>query len=239
MDFLRNFWKKPTPLVELGLTIPLFVFYHLAIPLSSYKNVFDPLSKLFYDLANYSIGLYLLYVAALGGFIFGLFLFLDKNRSFSLGKFFLLALESTLYAIIAALFSQLAVHKLLAIGAGKLDSFIGSFGAGFYEELVFRVLFYGLGLQIILWLSSANSTKKPTSKIKTILLSIAWAILVSFIFSLVHYVLGARDTFQLSSFLFRMFMGICLTLIYVSRGFAVAVWTHTIFDIMVTVNFLR
>lgn len=236
MNFLKNYWKRPGPFLDLGLTLPLFMIYHIGLPFSSQKNVFDPLTKYFYQLANYSIGLYWLYVGSFCACLLGLFLFLDKNRSFSLGKFFLLAIESAGYAVIAAIISKYATAKLLAVGASQMDHFIGSFGAGFYEELVFRVILFGVGLKLINYSSSKDII---FSKTQIIMRSLLWALVVSVVFSAVHYLLGDADTFMVSSFLFRMFMGLCLTFIYATRGFAVAVWVHTIFDIMVTLKFLR
>ena len=37
------------------------------------------------------------------------------------------------------------------------------------------------------------------------------------------------------SFLFRLVLGLVLTLIFVTRGFAAAVWTHALYDVWVLV----
>jgi hypothetical protein len=43
------------------------------------------------------------------------------------------------------------------------------------------------------------------------------------------------DGFQLISFTFRAVLGLLLTLIFATRGFAAAVWTHAIYDVWVLV----
>ena len=55
------------------------------------------------------------------------------------------------------------------------------------------------------------------------------------IFSAVHYIGPMSDSFQLPSFLFRLVLGLVLTLIFATRGFAAAVWTHALYDVWVLV----
>ena len=43
------------------------------------------------------------------------------------------------------------------------------------------------------------------------------------------------DKFALASFTFRALLGLILTIIYVTRGFAAAVWTHALYDVWVLV----
>ena len=43
------------------------------------------------------------------------------------------------------------------------------------------------------------------------------------------------DPFALPSFAFRFVLGVVLTLIFVLRGFAAAVWAHALYDIWVLV----
>jgi hypothetical protein len=62
-----------------------------------------------------------------------------------------------------------------------------------------------------------------------------WALVSAAIFSGVHYVGALGDTFAVGSFVFRFVLGLALTLIYVLRGFAAAVWTHALYDAWVLV----
>jgi hypothetical protein len=53
------------------------------------------------------------------------------------------------------------------------------------------------------------------------------------VFSGWHYVGALGDTFDAKSFVFRWVCGMVFTAIYAFRGFAPAVWTHTIYDVWV------
>jgi len=60
-------------------------------------------------------------------------------------------------------------------------------------------------------------------------------ILSSLVFSGIHYIGSLGDAFTLGSFMFRFFAGVILAVIFYLRGFAVAVYTHAIYDIIVMV----
>ena len=57
----------------------------------------------------------------------------------------------------------------------------------------------------------------------------------SFAFSAWHYVGDLGEPFELRSFVFRAVCGLLFSVIYAFRGFAPAVWTHTIYDVWVLV----
>ena len=97
-----------------------------------------------------------------------------------------------------------------------------SAGAGFHEELVFRALLFG-GL--------AAAIKAFGSKAwQAVLIA---AVVSSALFSAVHYVGSLSDQFTFVSFTFRFLAGMYLAAVYRLRGFAVAVYTHAIYDVLV------
>jgi membrane protease YdiL (CAAX protease family) len=104
-----------------------------------------------------------------------------------------------------------------------LSAIVLSSGAGFYEELAFRVILFGLGAWLVHKLFKATGPK--------IVGEIVWALVAASSFSAVHYFGSLGDDFTLSSFLFRMVCGLVLTAVYRFRGFATAVWTHALYDI--------
>jgi hypothetical protein len=91
------------------------------------------------------------------------------------------------------------------------------------------VLLFGVGLKVLFLLFTALT---PT---KRVLLSIGWAIVAAAVFSGWHYVGELGDPFDARSFVFRWVCGLAFTAIYAFRGFAPAVWTHTLYDVWVLV----
>jgi membrane protease YdiL (CAAX protease family) len=97
-----------------------------------------------------------------------------------------------------------------------------SIGAGLYEELVFRVLLVG-GLFLVLHKLLPGRTGAY----------VIAALIGAAIFSMVHYLGPYGDPFALPSFTFRFLFGLALNVVFLVRGFAVAAWTHALYDVMV------
>jgi hypothetical protein len=116
-----------------------------------------------------------------------------------------------------------------------------SLGAGFYEELTFRVLLFGLGAKVLVkifgheQMQLAGTQATSRFSFRSLLIMAGWALTCALVFSEVHYIGPMSDAFALTSFTFRAVLGLFLTLIFVTRGFAAAVWTHAIYDIWVLV----
>ena len=104
---------------------------------------------------------------------------------------------------------------------GPIQAIVLSAGAGFHEELVFRLFLLGgmaLGLKKIL-------PNQPW-------LGVTIAVVVtSVLFSLAHYV--GPPEFTWYTFWYRSFAGIFFAALFVARGFAVAAYTHALYDIYV------
>jgi hypothetical protein len=116
-----------------------------------------------------------------------------------------------------------APFRLQIATLGPADRFVGSLGAGFFEETVFRL---GL-LNLIYWVAARGL------RIASIP---AWVIAIlgsSAAFSAVHYVGFGADPFALNSFVYRLLAGAYLAGVYRLRGFAVAVYTHAFYDLHV------
>lgn len=126
-----------------------------------------------------------------------------------------------------------AVNPVLMRTDGGLGArfagLIMSFGAGFYEEVAFRVLGYGLGVRLVLLLFP-----QPIP-LKRAFTYVAWALLTAVVFSGWHYIGPYGDPFDARSFVFRAVCGLVFTIIYQFRGFAPAVWTHALYDAWVLV----
>ena len=96
-----------------------------------------------------------------------------------------------------------------------------SFGAGIYEELLFRLIAI-TALNILL--IDVFEVPVPAAIPCIIVIS-------AILFSAYHYL--GPESFQMSTFLFRIGIGVYLAGIYIYRGFGIAVGAHTVYDIIV------
>lgn len=248
-DRLRD---RPGAWVDLGLTLPIFLVYHLAVVFLGVQNATDMVTGTLMVLSAGDRTKYLLATLCIGVIFAGTFAVLGRGQAFRPRKFLQILIEGTVYAFLMALVGNVVVGSLFAdISAeagsvreegGRFVGFIMSLGAGFYEELTFRVILFGLGAKVLVWLFgkqrielSGTSSAASGFSFRSLLVMCGWAIVCALVFSAVHYVGPLADDFKLTSFTFRGVLGLILTLIFVTRGFAAAVWTHAIYDVWVLV----
>ncbi|MEZ0229127.1 MAG: CPBP family intramembrane glutamic endopeptidase, partial [Planctomycetota bacterium] len=133
-----------------------------------------------------------------------------------------LLVESTFYALSLGVLINLVLHKVPGLGPpaqmSPVDGFFASLGAGVNEELFFRL---GL-LQLLAWVLARGKKDRPVA-------TAVAAILSSLAFSAAHM------EFVPYVFLYRFLAGLIFSAIFLGRGFAVAVYTHAIYDIYVLV----
>ena len=135
-----------------------------------------------------------------------------------------MAIESLFWAMPVFLISLLC-RRYLPLSAsspaplGALWSL--SFGAGVYEELVFR--FYGCGaLRFVA--EYLLKIREPLSMILVVLVS-------SVLFSLYHYL--GDERFAVGTFLFRTVAGAYFATLFLKRGLGVTAGAHATYDIIV------
>jgi hypothetical protein len=243
IDRLRD---RPGAWVDLGLTLPIFLVYQLSVVFLGVQNATDLVTGPLLSLSKGDKTTYLLATFAIGVVFAGVFAILGRGQAFRPRKFAQIAVEGVVYAFVMRLFASYVVGRLMAGPAsikdqGAFVGFVMSLGAGFYEELAFRVILFGLGAKLLVALLGHQKIELtatgPTSRfsLRSLLLIVAWSVVCAAIFSGVHYVGSMSDSFNLASFIFRFVLGLVLTLIYVSRGFAAAVWTHAVYDVWVLV----
>jgi len=233
---------KPGAWVDLGLTLPIFLAYHLGVVFLPMKNASDYVTRPLLQLANGSRGGYVAITLALGVVFAGAFALLGRGQAFRPGKFVQIAGEGVVYAIAMRFGAAYLVGRLPIGGMHDVDPVTGavmSMGAGFYEEIAFRVVLFGLGAKLLVHLAGARTPKAPgvpsTLTFRGVVLTLAWSVAAAAIFSGAHYVGSLGDSFQLGSFVFRLVLGLALTLIFATRGFAAAVWAHALYDVGVMV----
>jgi membrane protease YdiL (CAAX protease family) len=98
---------------------------------------------------------------------------------------------------------------------------IAVIGSGIYEELIFRLILLTLTIQCILRFTGIRPAHW-----------VAIAI-ISLVFASLHYdfVNPAGGVFEISSFLFRLMASVVFSLLFLFRGFGIAVGTHVAFDV--------
>lgn len=106
-------------------------------------------------------------------------------------------------------------------GLGQVVTFVG---AGIYEEILFRLLFF---LCVGWLLRLAGMSRLPAALLTTV----ASAAL----FAAAHHIGPYGEAFDHSVFLFRALAGTYFALLYQLRGFGIAVGTHTCYDVLVGV----
>ena len=191
------------------------------------RNAADFVTARLNQLASHSVLAYTgLSLAIAAGFVAALVL-LGRGKKLHWKRFASVIAEGTVYAIIMGWTARYVVGSLRLAGGGDdmgfFSGLVMSLGAGFYEEVAFRVVLFGLGLKLI--------QRYYKSRPATVLLT--WALVTSLIFSAWHYVGPFGDPFHISSFVFRWVCGLAFVAIYRYRGFAPVVWTHALYDVWV------
>ncbi|MFO0551418.1 MAG: CPBP family glutamic-type intramembrane protease [Polyangiaceae bacterium] len=221
---------------DLGLTIPIFVLYHLGVVLLPVRNAADPVTQELQELARGSLALYALATVAAGITVVLALYAIGERRSLSAGRFVAVGAEGAVYALLMRLVGGWALTALPlaspAVAApvdGWFSSLVMSLGAGFYEEMLFRVGLFGVGSWVIR--TMVDDGDGPT----TWLLVAGWAVVEAAAFSGWHHIGPGADAFDMRVFVYRAICGVALTLVYAARGFAPAVWTHMLYDAWVMV----
>lgn len=218
---------KSDPWVDLGLTLPIFLGYHLGVVFLPSRNAADIVTSQLVRLANFSILAYMGLTVALAASFVGLLVVLGRGKKLVWKRFVGVILEGAVYAIVMSTTARFVVGSLHLAGTAEprsaFSGLVMSLGAGFYEEVVFRVLLFGAGLALL----------QRAIPRREMLLGVGWAIASALIFSAWHYVGAYGDDFRLSSFVFRWVCGLAFVAIYRFRGFAPVVWCHALYDIWV------
>lgn len=234
-DFLSSLWRhmkhRLDPLTSAVLVFPLLVVYQAGILTGKGQNGVDFVTKALIELGREDVGNYL---AILGGMLAvyaAVLLLLRKRGTFTPRAFLPMFAESTFYALIMGSLIMFVIGQFTRVipglvvgGRNPLDILVISAGAGFHEELIFRLgIMGGLG-----WLLTGLTGDKRRW--------IAWVIAVavsSVMFSMAHHIGPAGEAFTFMAFVYRTLAGVFFALVYQTRGFAVAAWTHALYDVYV------
>ncbi len=210
------------------LVFPLFLVYQIGILSGRGQNGVDFLTRALIELGKQDVTNYLITMTVLLVAYAAVIVLLRKRGSFSPQAFGPMLLESSIYALIMGSIILFVMRKFLGvlpglfIGVGNpIDVLVISAGAGFHEELIFRLFLMG-GLA---WLLTGLTGKRR-----------AWLIALavsSVLFSLAHHIGPSGEAFTFAAFIYRCLAGVFFALVYQVRGFAVAAWTHALYDVYV------
>ena len=100
------------------------------------------------------------------------------------------------------------------------------FGAGIYEELLFRLILLSGVIGLVQWLGASRRNSL-----------VCGVILSSILFAASHYQIFVHygDAFQWYSFTFRFLAGIFFSVLFLYRGFGISAATHAVYDILVVI----
>jgi len=135
--------------------------------------------------------------------------------------------ESLIWTVPLFVFDRV-VYQAISAGAGGLpnewlEQVIRSFGAGIYEELVFRLICIA-GLDILL--VNVFRCNRSASRVFSVFASAA-------LFAAQHHPPLGADAFELSKFVFRTIAGIYLACLFLYRGFGIAAGCHVFYNVIV------
>jgi hypothetical protein len=148
--------------------------------------------------------------------------------------FFGMAIESALLAAVFGLVIGLLTARVITtlhLSVPALDqlgvptALMVSLGAGFYEELLFRVLL----------VSALLIVARRVFGFGPVAAGIFATLLGALAFSAVHYIGPLGDQVSTQSFVFRTIAGLAFSGMYVTRGFGITAWAHALYDIFLII----
>ena len=241
----RYLAETRAPLTAAALTLPLLCIYGLGtLMLPGARNGADLLtSSLAMGFAAAGWAGWRPWASFYGALIvvnLGIVVWLSRRARFSRHMLPPLLLECACYAVLTGTTSDWLTDQVLdaarthlamtplatASGSDPWTGIVISAGAGLHEELVFRLL--GIGVVARAWLGTTWRT--DTTRV------VALALISSLVFAGVHHI---AEPFTWGAMVFRTVAGLVFAALYLARGFAVAAWTHALYDVWILVVLAR
>jgi membrane protease YdiL (CAAX protease family) len=225
-------------LTSLVLVFPLFLIYQIGVLFTlPVLNGADFLTVLLFRNVGLSTTAYLGYTAAVAVAFAIAVAVLRRRQHFHPRVVIPVFVESAIYAltmgtlIVFVMTRVFGISPRLAGGDSMISQqgfgtrFVMSLGAGVYEETVFRL---GIMAGVAALLEKVAGLSRW--------IAVSCALLVSSVlFSAMHHIPPYGDPLHLGVFVFRVLAGAIFGVIFWFRGFAVAVYTHALYDLYVLI----
>ena len=226
------------PLNGLVFLLPLLLFFHVGLWLSDEREIYSLLAVNHLSrLLQFFLGATASWLPAVA--VVAVLLLqhvLRKDRwQFRPGVLLGMVGESAIWMMplmaLAMLVNKMGLPAGAALSATPevvgtaMQRMLLAVGAGIYEEFIFRLLF--VGLAILLLVKVFNLRKEP--------IALAAVVASGLCFSLYHFTADQliHASFPWVEFVFRALAGVYLGLVYLYRGFGIAVGAHAAWDIYV------
>jgi hypothetical protein len=149
--------------------------------------------------------------------------------------FFGMAFESCLFALILWQFSRnfapimdrlgVQLQITIPVQTAPLSQILTFIGAGIYEEVLFRLILF-VGLYTVL-----RVVQLP------VLIALPFAAITAAIaFAAAHHIGPYGEPMRADYFIFRTVAGLYFTLVFITRGFGIAIGAHAGYDVLVGVG---
>ncbi len=227
----KSYWQQTRrPIVCLAFVAPLLVFYEagvLFVGAEAARNGVD--AYLRYSLAYLGLGQYFLLPLLTAAILLAWQHAAGQRWSFRPRVLLGMLIESGVFAVLLFLIARTQMAWFASaslqvtgeagtVSPSALAKVIGYCGAGVYEELFFRLMLLPVTVAVV--------NRFGVKKVAATLIAIA---VTSLLFSAAHHLAG--EAFQLRNFVFRFLAGGVFALLFVARGFGVAVGTHALYDV--------
>ena len=143
----------------------------------------------------------------------------------------LMLVESLVYACAMGLVCSLVARRLMLMaaaggGRGMAQRLVLSAGAGVYEEVLFRVVLLG----------AIHYGLKMSGKVKPGIAAFIGIVVSSLAFAACHHIGPLADPLDAGRLAYRFWMGVLFAAIYIYRGLGIVVYTHALYDIIVSLS---
>ena len=221
-------------LTSLVLVFPLFLVYQIGVLFTlPVLNGADFLTVFLFRNLGLSKGAYLAYTVVVAVAFAIAVVLLRRKQRFDPRLIVPVFVESAIYALTMGSLIVFVMTKVLHVSprlAGGMIAeqglgtrFVMSLGAGVWEETVFRL---GIMTGIAVLLERVLGLGRWVAVAVGLLAS-------AVLFSAMHHIPPYGDPLHIGVFTFRVLAGCFFGLIYWTRGFAIAVYTHALYDIYV------